>query len=591
VDFSSLDNFTKMVGDIVMKMLFVENDLDSVLKLIQTAKTIGWHCGDYGLSLPVNTDELHRFLDKVCEENPDVVIIDIALSEEEESLIDDVSLENSVVQEEQFSGFKYCRALSCEKWNIPVVFLTQIDRANVTRAALKAGANLVLVKTAMAGNLMAEIVELVRSRAAHDPKFFWQLSDVLTTGTGIWQRGNLEQALNRFFLNDSTVRRFGLFTASLRGILSPLFQGDVIAEKKLMVSLVKSQVLLSLVDPRLRDHVKHTGNVFWMGYRMLHEILEFHEPISLPGHNSSSYDLHDVMDPREQLMYAWTLAALFHDYGYVDERQNQLIGLISTLIPGVNVTHADVRSEQNWAKNMRMLRDFVKGLVGDTHFLYHFIDAVFTSFGSDFKCRDSKDMKTNLVDHGFLSAHRLLDMVPIEKLDAQKRNVVLHAAVAIACHHYVEMYRKWEFPSECEGRLSAGTFPICSLLAFCDTVQTWDREMNADSTITRTDAYDGLFERLILSHTAYISGSEICELSISKNGDAAEYDIKLKLRYFVEVAGGANKACESLRDDIQGWIDSGRLRDVCDKMGLSSLLHGKIIYELPLLSGSREVDF
>jgi hypothetical protein len=233
----------------------------------------------------------------------------------------------------------------------------------------------------------------------------------------------------------------------------------------------------------------------------------------------------------------------------------------------------------------------VERVVGRNHFLYHFIDEVFGSFGSNRERRDVRSMTTPLIDHGMLSAHRLLDMVDIGKLDSQKRSCVLHTALAIACHNCPEILRKWKLGRECSGDLSIGAFPVCSILSFCDSVQTWDREPEIDPTITRTEAYDDFFARLILSDSAYISGSEICEFSTCGRDDTSRYDISMRLRYFVEASGGVKEVCEKLGDDIQKWIDSGRLQEVCKMMGLASLLHGRVIYELPMLAGVKKVTF
>jgi DNA-binding NarL/FixJ family response regulator len=566
-----------------MKMLIVEDDPSSVLFFSIEAKAQKWDCTDYGLSLPAEANELHRFLRTVCEVRPDVVIIDIALSHEEEALMDDVSLVNSKVHEDMFSGFKYCRALVAEHWNIPIIFLTKSDSANVTRAAIKAGAGLVLVKDTPAGDLLRDVTAHVRLRAAHDPEFFWQLSDAMSAKTGMWQSNIIEKAMNRFFLNQSSVRRFGLLTASLRGILSPLFQGNVDAEKKLMLSLVKSQVLLSLVDPRLRDHVKHTGNVFWVGYRLLHEIPEFKEPQLLSDHIPALYNSPGPLTPRDQLLYAWTLAALFHDFGYVDERQNQLTGLVKSLVPSISLAQSEVRNEETWKPNMQLMRGFVSEILGPNHFLYHFIDNVMTSFGNTIE-------GNKLIDHGFISAHRLLDMVPLAKLDDQKRKIVLHAAIAIAYHNYVEILQKFKLEIKCKGKLKIGELPICSLLAFCDNIQTWDRESEVDPALPRAEVFDGLLARLVLSDTSYVSGSEICTFSTTRWMDDNGSDINLSLRYFVEAAGGVQDVCENLDNEIQRWIDSGRLRDVCEATGMSTIVHGQIVYKIPLMD-NRIVDF
>jgi hypothetical protein len=320
-----------------------------------------------------------------------------------------------------------------------------------------------------------------------------------------------------------------------------------------------------------------------MGYFLLHEINEFHDPQSLPDAITSLYDSSGPLTPRDQLMYAWLLASLFHDYGYVDERQNQLIGLFKSLVPDVNITPTGSRDGLTWNDNMDKIRDFVGNLLGPTHFLYHFIDFVKASFDTIIDCRLAKDKKTAFIDHGILSANRLLNMIPLEDLDSQKRNIVLHAALAIACHNYVEILRKWHFGDKCRGHLSIGTFPVCSLLAFCDNVQTWDRESGIDPAIIRSEANDGLLERLVLSDTSYVSGSEICEISTNRRNDSPGYDFMLSIRYFVEAAGGVKEVCESLDHDIKKWINSGVLTDVCNTMGLSPFLHGQIVYKLPML--------
>lgn len=580
-----------MDGGRTVKLFIVENEPIAILNFIAAAGEQKWSHYSFSLGDGAvdDTQTIRRFLQEVVRERPDIVILDAALTKKEEKRVDELELEKKPISEESLSGFKYCRVLSGERLGIPIVFLTKYGDGNVARTAMQVGADRVLVKDAKSEYLICEIRNLVRSKTPHDSAFYWPMRHELDTAGDMWQGDVLRKALDRFFLNTSSVRRFGLFTASLRSLLSPLFQGNVDAEKKLMIGLVKSQVLLSLVDPRLRDHVQHTGNVFWMGYRLLHDIKEFCAPQTLLGHVPGVCDSSGPMTPRDQLFYTWTLAALFHDYGYVDERQNQIMGLVSSLVPGASVTRGDVRSENTWTKNMHMLRDFVSTVLGHDHFLYHFIDFVTTAFGSDVECIGAK--KVPLLNHGFLSAHRLLDMIPVDHLDVQRRAIVLHAALAIACHHYVDIMHKWKLPSNCRGTLQLGVFPAWSLLVFCDAVQTWGRELEMDPSLIQTEAYDGLLERLVLSDTAFISGSEICEFAAVRSKVGAAYKVTLKLRYFVEAAGRAEEACESLNVSIGRWIDSGSLREVCSTTGVSSLLSGQIIYELPMLSGTRTVSF
>lgn len=575
-----------------MKLFIVENKSLDMLNFFEAIAEHNWTQYSFSLNKTnaATDEELRRFLAEVCEQRPDIVVLDAALTVQEEKHLDKLGLEGGDVSEDSLSGFKYCRALYSERLGIPIVFLTRSKDGNVARMAMLVGADRVLLKRATSEHLIPAIEALVSSRTRHDSAFYWPLRQEMNAGRDMWQEDVLRRALDRYFLNVSPVRRFGLFTASLRDIMSFLFQGDVTAEKKLVLSLVKSQVLLALVDPGLRDHVKHTGNVFWMGYRLLHEIPEFCNPTGLDGCVPRLYDSSGTLSARDQMLYSWTLAALFHDYGYVDERQGQIKGLFEGLVPGASIASNDVRDEPAWRHNLQLLRDFVSGLLGHDHFLYHFIDTVRVSFGSMMDCNGGKT-KSVLLDHGFLSAHRLLCLVPMQNLDAQRRSIVLHAALAIACHNHSHILRKWKFDSKCVGAFSIGTFPVSSMLSFCDTVQTWDRDVDVDPVLARTEAYDALLERLVLSDTSYVKGSEICEFSTTPVGVDAGYDVKVKLRYFVEAAGGVNSVCESLGGDIQRWIDSRVLDDVCRMTGVSSLLHGEIVYELPMLSGKRKVSF
>lgn len=572
-----------------MNILLVENESGSITNFTKLAKKAGANIIDISLKLPIEKEELKRFLGIVNKEMPDVIVIDIALDETEEKLIDDVSLESTIVTDDLFSGFKYCTAIVRERWKIPIVFLTRVDKVNVTRAAGNIGADLILSKSDTSGHILAQIDNLVKSRkTTHDQEFYWKLRSMMDEAS-TWQKKTISKALDRFFLHESSVKRFSLFSASLKIILSPFFPKNKDAEKKMMLGLVKSQVLLSLVDPRLRDHVKHTGNVFWLGYYLLHNIKEFNDPKSLKGYNGAVFDSSGPLTERDQLLYSWTLAALFHDYGYINERQNQLAKLIEDIIPDITFKQTHIWERGNWTEHLNSLKSFVKKLYSENHFLYHYIDNAIPRYGRNTEVRDGEEKEEILLDHSFLSAYHLLNLIPLSDLDTQKKNIVQHAALAIVCHNYSEVINKYKFSDECKGKLEIGSFPICSLLSFCDNIQTWDRELDFDPLISRTESYDGLLERLILSDTAYISGSEINHISIEE--DKGKYELMLRLKYFVESAKDAKKVCENLDAEILQWESSGKLRDVCELMGISSLLHGKIIYELPMLEDSYEIPF
>ena len=576
-----------------MKLFIVENQIIKIASFLEAIneKKCSFYCFSLGVNDVDDAETIRRFLAEVCREKPDVVVLDAALTLGEERLIDELELEGEKVTEDSLSGFKYCRALTNERLGIPVVFLTKCVQGKVARTAMQVGADRVLLKDHENEVLISQIIDIVKSRTPHDPAFYWSMRDKLEADGNTWHPDSLRKALDRFYLNTSSVRRFGLFTASFRGILSLLFKGDVEVERKLMLGLVKSQVLLSLVDPSLRDHVKHTGNVFWMGYRLLLDISSLQEPQSLTGCDPKLYGSEGALSPREQLLYSWTLAALFHDYGYVDERKSQITGLVLSLLPGAKIEYEDVRKDGSWVRNMHLLQDFVSAIFRPEHFLCNFFDFMAESFGNEVELRDGDGKKSPMVNHGLLGAHRLLNMIPLKSLDKQQKNIVLHAALAIACHHYVDILHKWALPSKCLGKLLIGEFPVSSLLIFCDTVQTWDREPELDPALIQSESSSGLLERLVLSSTAYVSGSEICEFIVGGEDVGKVCNVKLRLRYFVESAGHAEEACETLGGNIKRWIDSGRLREVCGITGVETLFQGQIVYELPMRSGIQTAIF
>lgn len=112
-----------------------------------------------------------------------------------------------------------------------------------------------------------------------------------------------------------------------------------------------------------------------------------------------------------------------------------------------------------------------------------------------------------------------------------------------------------------------------------------------DTALSHTERHDSLLERLVLSDTAFVSDSEITEFSVKRSSDDSKDDISINLKYFVEPAGNIDAVCEKLGDDIKRWIDSGRLKDVCEMTGMSSLVTGRVIYDLPMMAGNHKAEF
>ena len=110
-----------------MKLFIVDNDPMAVLNFVTALDERNW--SHYSFSLKkeavVSHDDLRRFLADVCDQRPDIVVLDAALTSKEEKLLDELALEGEEVSEESLSGFRYCRALANERLGVPIVFLTK----------------------------------------------------------------------------------------------------------------------------------------------------------------------------------------------------------------------------------------------------------------------------------------------------------------------------------------------------------------------------------------------------------------------------------------------------------------------------------
>jgi len=209
-----------------MKLFIVENNMTSIVGFTEAIGQLNWPYYDFPSMKEVSADreDIRRFLKGVSEQRPDVVVLDAALTTKEEQLLDELELTGEEVAEDCLSGFRYCRALASERLGVPIVFLTKYVHGQVARKAMQIGADRVLVKSAKSEHIIRDIEELIKSRTPHDSAFYWPMRDDLDAHPDMWQGGLLQKALSRFFLNVSSVRRFGMFTASLRDILSPLFK-------------------------------------------------------------------------------------------------------------------------------------------------------------------------------------------------------------------------------------------------------------------------------------------------------------------------------------------------------------------------------
>jgi len=564
-------------------MLYVEDKQEEVTKLASVAKK-EWECFPFTpcTENPSKEEEIKNFLEMVCKMEPAVVLIDAALNDYENRLLHEFGIEDKEVEDDTLSGFKYCKALSSEKLGIPIIVFTQASDGGVARAAIRNGADRVIVKRGFPTNVIAEINEFLKLRIPHDSTFYLEVRNSIISNDSLCNDDYLIKALDSFYTNRSTIRRFSLFTASLREMFSYLSVGNPEIEQLFMLNLVKSHLILSIVDPQLRDHVSHTGNVFWIGYEILSKYFDS---------KKLETSLSNELSLNSSLISSWTLAALFHDYAYLEEHNENIGKVLSSLIPNTTINYQDIRDDSSFDNNMECLRAYVKSKYPDTPFLFNFIDMVAITYNHKKIIKNTNGEKTIFKDHGILSAHRLLCMIPIEKLEKNKREIIYEAALAIVCHNYIDITAKWEIKEKCIGEFEFSKFPIISLLMFCDNIQTWNREGDLDPSLYRSEASDSIFDRLVFMGSAFISESEINEFSIYFNPEIKKLCLNLSIKYFVKGIKDFDSLITSKAEEIQRWINSKKLNKVCSVSNISSILTGKITYYLPLMKGKKKISF
>jgi len=129
-----------------VKLFIVEDRISSILAFLSAASLKKWPFYNFSLGEGAvsSDDNLRRFLREVCEERPDIVILDAALTDREAKLLDELTADGDEVSDSDLSGLKYCQALSQERVGIPIVLLTKYTHGQVARAAMWVGADHVL---------------------------------------------------------------------------------------------------------------------------------------------------------------------------------------------------------------------------------------------------------------------------------------------------------------------------------------------------------------------------------------------------------------------------------------------------------------
>ena len=287
-------------------------------------------------------------------------------------------------------------------------------------------------------------------------------------------------------------------------------KSDLVSESNTLLKLVK--IMKDYEDStdklieKQRDHFIHSVNVFILGLAIYSQNKKYRE-IFFKYIKSSKYEkyykLEDGSLSREEFLYRWGIAALFHDIGYpVEIIGKQLTKFIDDGIQSISDDY-NVKTAIDF-KNFNQFNAIVKE---DPHFADMFRnDFPETNFFDLYKPTDimahkiSVDLGVNpydlaehldnfiyymgdkgFVDHGFFSSILVLNSYGslMQKFYQDMPNKYLYffypivdSASAILLHNYYRNAMQNDFGLN---QLEPSKSPIAYLLILCDELQEWNR--------------------------------------------------------------------------------------------------------------------
>jgi hypothetical protein len=382
------------------------------------------------------------------------------------------------------------------------------------------------------------------------------------------------RAMDAFFTHGSGTRRLTGLWCCLAELVEDILPSDTVNE--LLRVLMDTEALLLAANPRMRDHVRHAGNVFWLGYYLLNSVGGLRGLTSLPGFTYAAFEGSDLL-PREQVNLAWLLAALLHDIGYLRERLGKIEERIdrgrSVFMP-TNTKKRASRNGLSVPEELTALQPYLKKLGAEGSRMYSAIAHTITLWGQP--CPNDKDKI--VTDHGIGSASAFLAHVARGKGRGNNRPEVLHAASAIALHNLSKWNTEWCEPGGLV-KMPVNILPVGWLLAYCDELQGWGREPEADPF--NVEMAEKVSEARRRYKEGYVKGSRISAFEVSEieNGDLGSR-VEVDIQYMMVHGENAEAAPADVREGIKKWRRD-RVKSLRETLGLDGLLETIITHRIP----------
>jgi DNA-binding NarL/FixJ family response regulator len=512
---------------------------------------------------------------------PDVLALDIALNPEEEDLLKSCKEKGDKCPPwNDITGMRLCYEITSEFIELPVALFTRHELIDLATESFAAGAWQFILKSMGPESAAAALRNIARTSVSADPFLYEVVSTYLDKNIA-WENEVARFACERFYHGGSSNRRFVGLCASLAPLFARLFEDPAKQLPKYLEHMINSHSLLSISDPSMWDHVRHSGNVFWTGYLLLNQVPKFKNPCNLPGYIKGTYGKEE--DAFDELMLAWTLASLFHDIGLAMEKKDRIVKFInSALGPGTHKLGALAEIAAP-GKSIERLPTYLRQLGHAGKNMASALQWVIENWGKTQALKVEGENRM-VIDHGILGAARMLSYLDGRVSDV-KWPVCLHAATAVAFHNLPSLQLSFGI-DKMDFEIPFGLLPVCSLLSLCDTIQCWDREQDPGGMASG----ETLLQLLENQDRAYIQKSEITKFSHNYDSSVDQSAIMIETRYFLRRGNQLPDICNMLRASVLGWATSGRGKLASKTFGFNPYFKCHLKYLLPF-GAPVEIEF
>jgi len=500
-----------------------------------------------------------------------IILLDVAFTAEEEDKI-----AKATDQElKSFTGFKllqYIKHINPDK----VMFLFTKNTSRILGImAGECGVEGVVAKRDV--QIAAKhICNIVRQRLLCSPDFYDAVKPSVMSNEDDHHQWIIK-AFEGFFLRTTPAHRFGNLCENLKPFvirLMPDTAKDVL--DKLWRRLEDTHALLSLVDKGARDHVKHSGNVFWIGYHTLRTVGPLQDISDLTGFCPQAFADPDLMPYKDQLLFGWVMTSLFHDWAYANQKSEKVESLVKRIYPKGDVQFNSL-TKKELPSSLDPLLTYVAGVEGGNSDIKQMLDWMINNWGDSVELDYDETSRSKVDDHGILSAAYLLGAVD-NSVRKEYRNIFYQSTLAIALHNLADWRRKWSKREKQpkDVHIPFERYPLCGLLALSDNVQTWEREHeNPISALDRPEIRE-------LVRT-YIRTGDITKFTIECPDDVNNQHIfNAVTRYSVTHGEQYEIACDELSKAIEKWRSQQHLKRIMEIFSLKKIFRVKLQYQIPM---------